>query len=680
MTLLSPTAAIVAGAIALPAVLALYLLKLRRRPVRVSSTLFWSAASEDLQANVPLRWLRRSWLLLLHLLIATLLVLAIGRPALSGAGSAGRRVIILLDRSASMNARETAASSTTASAANAPTQSSTAVPEAETRLSLAKNAAVRLATDAIEQDGASVSIIAFAKEPVLLSPDSRSTSQVRSVIESASPTDQPADLTAALRAAEALTLDAPESAAPPLVALVSDGGFAEARGTLGNATFSFVSVAGDHPPDNIGIVAFAGRREYADPRTARLLARLVNAGTAPVSAPLALRLDDQVLARRAIEVPPASITPGVADSPSISTPGEATVSFEIATSAAGLLSLSIERPDALDADNTAWLSLPLAQPPRIVLVSPDQVLPDSGASGWVLADALAELPGVVLTTMTRSEYETRAGERGLPAVDLLVFDAVTPRAVPRTPTLSFNAAPPLPGVSLADPSAKGSYILSWRRTSPILRDISLDSVFIARPRTIHWGGENLRAKLIELATGNDGPLLAFAERGEARDLIASFSLAESDWPLQVSFPVFLSAAVDTLTARAADLNEQATTSRPLSIRVPANLPSISLEGPESITATPRIGDSGASVGFGVPNRVGIYRTKPSIAGAEVVGVSLVDATESSLLARRELSIGGRAVAAGSAGSVGREVWDWCVLAAIALLAIEWLVYAARMKV
>ncbi|MFY7874007.1 MAG: dihydroxy-acid dehydratase, partial [Pirellula sp.] len=53
---------------ALPLLLALYLLKLRRRPLRVVSTLFWPRASEDAQVNVPLRWLRPSWLLLLHLL------------------------------------------------------------------------------------------------------------------------------------------------------------------------------------------------------------------------------------------------------------------------------------------------------------------------------------------------------------------------------------------------------------------------------------------------------------------------------------------------------------------------------------------------------------------------------------------------------------------------------------
>ncbi|MCC6229890.1 MAG: VWA domain-containing protein [Phycisphaerales bacterium] len=684
MTLLSPTAAIVAGAIALPAVLALYLLKLRRRPVRVSSTLFWNAASDDLQANVPFRWLRRSWLLLLHLLIASLLVLAIGRPTLSGAGSAARRVIILLDRSASMNAVDGFSSATappTPSSSRGPaTTSPSSRDQSATRFDLAKQAAIRIATDAIDESGASVSIMAFAKEPVLLSPDSRSSGLMHSVIQAATPTDQPADLTAALRAAEALTLDTPETAAPPLVTLVSDGGFSEPRATLGNATFSFVSVGNEIPPDNIGIVTFAGRREYADPRTVRLLARLVNAGRTPLSVPLVLRLDDQVLARRAVEVPASIITPGVDSTPATSTPGEVVATFEISTGGAGLLSLAIDRADALDADNTAWLSLPRAQPPRIVLVSPDDAKPESGTSGWVLADALAELPGVTLTTMTRTEYEARAGERGLPAVDLLVFDAVSPRTLARIPSLSFNAAPPIPGVMLSEPSSEGTYVLSWRRTSPVLRDVSLDSVFIARPRAIRWGGENLRATLTELATGNDGPLITLAERDDTRDLIIAFSPAESDWPLQVSFPVFLAGAVDTLTARAADLSEQATTSRPLSIRTPSNLPSVSLDGPDSITATTQVGDFGVRVVFGIPSRTGVYRTRPPIAGSEAIGVSLLDATESSLVTRRELSIGGRAVAAGSAGSIGREVWDWCVLAAITLLAIEWLVYAARMKV
>lgn len=684
MTLLSPTSAIVAGAIVLPAIIALYLLKLRRRPVRVSTTLFWTAASEDLQANVPLRWLRRSWLLLLHLLIASLLVLAIGRPALSGVGHAGRRVIILLDRSASMSAREggpSAAAASRAPSSIAPTtKGAPSDDRAPTRFDLAKQAALRIATDAIEQSGASVTVMAFAKEPVLLSPGSRSSRQVQAVIEAATPTDQPGDLSAALRGAEALTLNAPESEAPPLVALVSDGGFAVPRGSLGNAGFSFVSVGSGSPPDNIGIVAFAGRREYADPRTIRLVARLVNAGSAAVTVPLTLRLDERVISRRAVQVPPSTSAPSQEGGPAPTTLGELVVSFELSTAEAGLLSISIERPDALAADDVAWLALPPTRPPRLVLVTPDEPAPGSGASGWVLADALAELPGVTLTTMTRSEYEARSAGQTLASADLIVFDAVSARSVPSVPTLSFNAAPPLPGLSLTEPSPRGTSILSWRRTSPILRDTALESVYIARPRAIRFGRNTPESVFSELATGEDGAIMGLVERHDARDLIVAFSPAESDWPLQVSFPVFLSAAVDTLTARVVELGGQVTTSRPMVLRVPASTTSVTLDGPEKIAATASVAQGSGSVSFGVVGRVGVYRTSPAIPGSEAIGVSLLDESESSLLTRRELSVGGRAVAASSASSVGREVWDWCVLGALALLAVEWLVYALRMKV
>lgn len=679
MTLLAPTAALVAGLLALPAVLALYLLKLRRRPVRVSSTLFWIAASEDLQANVPLRWLRRSWLLLVHLLVALLLVLAIGRPAISGAGAGNRRVIILLDRSASMNARD---------AGQEPEQ---------TRFELAKRAAMKIASDAVEQDNASVAVIAFGKEPTLLSPATRSTSQLRTVIEAAPPTDQPGDLIAALRAAEAMTLDASESDPPPMVVLVSDGGFAEARATLGNAAFSFVAVGGEPEarPDNVGIVAFAGRREYADPRTVRLVARLVNAGSSAVSVPVALSLDDQVLSRRVVDVPGASVTPGVDGSPATVAPGEMVASLEIETNNAGLLTLSLNRRDALDADNSAWLTIPQGSPPRLTLVVPDALVnavpdaadaasqsgsPEHAGSGWILADALAEFPGASLTRLTRAQYETRVAERGLPDADLIIFDGVSPAALPRVPTLSFAAIPPMPGVTLSAPSVNGTYVLSWRRTSPILRDVALDSIFVAKPRVIGWNEQTPGVNITELATGGDGPLIAMAEQSGARHLMVAFAPAESDWPLQVGFPVFLAAAIENLTTKAGELNQQPTTSAPLTLRVPASIGVVAMDGPESLRALTRPGDSGSTASFGLVSRAGVYRTHPPIGGSEAVGVSLLDATESSLLTRKELSIGGHAIAAGSASSVGREVWDWCVLAAVVLLVIEWLLYAARMRV
>ena len=68
MTFLAPSAGLLAAAFVVPLLLSLYFLKLRRRPVRVSSTMLWRRAVHDLQVNAPFRMIKPSWLLLLQLL------------------------------------------------------------------------------------------------------------------------------------------------------------------------------------------------------------------------------------------------------------------------------------------------------------------------------------------------------------------------------------------------------------------------------------------------------------------------------------------------------------------------------------------------------------------------------------------------------------------------------------
>ena len=64
MTFLSPIA-LLFGLLALP-ILLLYMLKLRRREVDVSSTLLWEMLLRDRQANAPWQRLKRNVLLFLH--------------------------------------------------------------------------------------------------------------------------------------------------------------------------------------------------------------------------------------------------------------------------------------------------------------------------------------------------------------------------------------------------------------------------------------------------------------------------------------------------------------------------------------------------------------------------------------------------------------------------------------
>ena len=104
MSLLAPAAA--ALGLTLPVIVALYFLKIRR-PTRVVPALhLWPNQIRDRQANVPWQRLRPSWLLLLQLLAAALLVGAALQPVLPVGAALARHTIVLVDSSASMQATD----------------------------------------------------------------------------------------------------------------------------------------------------------------------------------------------------------------------------------------------------------------------------------------------------------------------------------------------------------------------------------------------------------------------------------------------------------------------------------------------------------------------------------------------------------------------------------------------
>jgi Ca-activated chloride channel homolog len=108
MSFLAPAAAILG--LTLPAIVALYFLKIRR-PTRIVPALhLWPNQIRDRQANVPWQRLRPSWLLFLQLLAAAVLVAAAVQPALPAGAALARHSLVLLDASASMQATDVAPS------------------------------------------------------------------------------------------------------------------------------------------------------------------------------------------------------------------------------------------------------------------------------------------------------------------------------------------------------------------------------------------------------------------------------------------------------------------------------------------------------------------------------------------------------------------------------------------
>src|SRR5262245_50546233 len=119
-------------------IIALYFLKLRRRPVRVPSTILWRRSLEDMHVNSLFQRLRRNLLLFLQLLAIALAMLALAGPRVKGTSGQGQRFVLMIANSASMAATDVAPS----------------------RLAKAKDAATRVVNEMDADDLAMV--IAFA--------------------------------------------------------------------------------------------------------------------------------------------------------------------------------------------------------------------------------------------------------------------------------------------------------------------------------------------------------------------------------------------------------------------------------------------------------------------------------------------------------------------------------------
>src|SRR5207244_596493 len=101
---LTPLAFAVLG-VAAPLVL-LYFLKVRRRERRVASLMLWGAELRDREASTFFQRLQRDPLLILQLLALVALALALARPVVTVTGEGARKVVVVLDTSASMKARD----------------------------------------------------------------------------------------------------------------------------------------------------------------------------------------------------------------------------------------------------------------------------------------------------------------------------------------------------------------------------------------------------------------------------------------------------------------------------------------------------------------------------------------------------------------------------------------------
>src|SRR3954454_3789131 len=108
MSLVNPSALLLAG-LAVP-IVALYILKVRLRRAPVSTLLFWRQIFEEKKPRSLWQRLRHLISLLLQLAFLALLVLALADPIFRWQQAQARRLVMVVDNSASMTADDAAPS------------------------------------------------------------------------------------------------------------------------------------------------------------------------------------------------------------------------------------------------------------------------------------------------------------------------------------------------------------------------------------------------------------------------------------------------------------------------------------------------------------------------------------------------------------------------------------------
>ncbi|QDU72388.1 vWA domain-containing protein [Mucisphaera calidilacus] len=646
MTLLAPLVAGLAAAVALPTLLLLYFLKLRRQRRDVASTLLWRKAVEDLQVNAPFQRLRGSWLLVLQLLLLLMLLGALARPVINAESIETGRAVILIDHSASMNAEDEGG---------------------RTRLDRARE----LGSDLIdrlevENEGGRAMVVHYASRARVQQTMTGQKSLLREAVGRVAPTDQPTDLAPALRLVEPLAEQALASGTPMTVYVVTDGGSDQAQAVdrvdLHDAQVVFVSVDPEDAgvPGNLAVTAFSARRDPERPERVALFAEVSNFGDRPASATVRFLVGDQSRRTQVVSLGPAGERgPSVeAMSLSLALPDLALLTVELVPADAG--------QDRLRADNAARLVLTAARTTKVLLVS---------ESGNALMEHAIRASGVERLVVEPPAYLST--DAALEA-DVWVFDRVDPPGVPARPSLCFDVVPSVEGLELVrwsegDPASTRP--LDWQRGHPMLRHVAFEDLVIREAgRLVLPQGARV------LATSPAGPLMAEVRIGARRHVVAAFDPLRTNWPVMVGFPVFFDNALRYLVLGGEKQGTlAAATGSSWAVPGPGVEASgvLVYDGPERIE-TPVEGDAAILPPL---ERVGLYRTASPVEPAyQALAVNLLNPAESDLRPYRDEASVVATSASGRAVAVPREVWSWLAVGALVLLMLEWGLYAWRTRV
>ncbi len=656
MSWLTPLFGAVVLGVAVPALLALYFLRLRRTSRPIPSTMLWKRAVEDLRANAPFQRLRLNLLLLLQLILLTLLGISLMQPRIDAGAGRGGRTVILVDRSASMSVADGDDAD-------------------RIRLDVARDAAIERIEDLhagglFGGGGAEIMVIAFADDAAIMTPFTDSEATAIDAVRAIRSTDGRSEIGPALELARAYTtIVDPESQtapgeAPAAIELWTDGRIADLDEQVlrPGESLDFHQV-GRADSRNVGIAAIAAERPYDDPGRIQVFVAVENDDDAPMVIDLQLAVDGGIRAvtPTPVEIPAAKTDPEIGRNP-----GRRQVSFPpFEQPRHAVIEVSIIGDDAMACDNVAALVVPPARQLRVALV---------GSEGFVLRSLLEGMPLDALDLYDEDGFRTLAAAGGVADYDVVVLHDVEIDDLPPGRYLSFGTAPGVQGIRSFGEPAEGALVRRTRDDHPVLRFVNLDQLYVASLRKVSTG-----TAASVLVDSGDGPMIVEVDRGPISLVHVAFDPLDSNWPYLRSFVNFISNAIEYLGTRGDALTSQGRSpGDALTVRLSPSVSDVRVRTPDGIEDSVGTEPDG-SVVWGPARRAGLHEISwaPAEGGPRaslVVAVNQLSPDERRVSVADEVrfgvsSIQGQATETG--GARWRDLWPW-LLAAFALLSVlEW---------
>ena len=599
--------------LAIPLLIALHLLRPRRRRIVLSTTTLWQAALKDREPRVGLRTLLRNLSLLLLLASALVLGFALSGPQWLTRASEGADTVLVLDVSASMKTRS-------------------GIGRTRFDLALAEAAGI---LDGLPRDGRM--LVMTSGHKALLRTGFEAD---RELLRRALARLRPGDEVGRPREALALALSLLRGREQGRIYFVTDGAFGS-NVDLGSPQVVFRVVGA--PARNVAITRFDFRQELAADDRFQVLMTVRNYTDAPVVVPASVSLDDRVLFKRSL---------------ALAARAEETLVLPFTGRARGRAIGHIEADDDLAADNQAFAAVNADEPLRVLLFT---------RGNFYLESVFEAMPSLDLVKRDWSPAEDIA--RLALDYDVVVFDGI---AAPRLPSGNFLLVNSVaPGLPFSDSGQLIRPRTLVRGQSALIGDADLAAVRIdeARRVVIDKPAPGLQRLIWSKETD-----LALALLDDGRKLVyLGFDLARSNFPLQAAFPLFFSRSLEWLHPRGDGfVSTHIAAGSTQTITLPASETRVVMRTPSGRSEIREA--EGNPLLFDATADAGIYEYA---VGEVVrnFAVSLTDARESDVnnrwtpTERRE-----ETRPAGNAAQALAPLWPQLLVLVLVFLALEWLVW------